>query len=228
MSVADFSFTDDLDLTDKQINTTKETYFKYADNYVTNFERTQGALEKSRPFTLDPFLTHYRNLHLTHPVLFAGCGSCRDLEFTSKQNIPTFGLDISQPMLNIARNVGIEVPLEVMDILNISFADNSFDGIFCETALSHIKKAKLDKVFKKYFQILRGGGIALIGMRLGDGRVYYTNDLTGGIRYNTTVTKKEIENKIVDTGFKIIETNICIHQKPERPPFLNLIIQKPK
>ncbi len=225
---SDYLYTDDLDLTDDQIAVTRETYFKYAGNYVFNFERTDGALEKTRPFTLDPFLSYYKKAKLTHPVLFAGCGSCRDLEFTSQQKISTYGLDISQPMLNIARKIGIDSPLEVMDILNISFADNSFDGIFCETALSHIKKANLKKVFKKYFQILRTGGIALVGMRLGNGHVYYTNDLTGGIRYNTTVTKAEIENKITEAGFTIIETNICYHQKPERPPFLNLIIQKPK
>lgn len=223
----DYFFIDALDLSDDQIATTQETYLEYADKYVSSFERVDGALEKTRPFTIDPFLNYYQKLKLTHPVLFAGCGSGRDLEFTSKQGIATIGLDISQPMLNIARKMGIESPLEVMDIKNISFAKNSFDGIFCETALSHIKKTDLGTVIGNFFRMSRPKGIALLGFRLGDGRVYYTNDSIGGVRYNTTITKKEIEDIVTREGFEVLETNICKHQISDRPPFYNLIIQKP-
>lgn len=227
MDSNDFFYTEDFDLTDEQIAITQETYLKFAGNYVFNFERIDGALENTRPVTLDPFIAHYKKFKLTQPVLFAGCGSCRDLEFASQQGIATIGLDISQPMLNIARSVGIESPLEIMDILNISYEKNSFDGIFCETALSHIKKSDLPKVIKNFLGILRPRGIALIGFRLGTGKVYFTDDSTGGVRYNTSVTKKEIKKMIAEEGLKILDTNIGEHQIKNRPPSYILIIQKP-
>lgn len=224
----DFFYTEDLDLTDEQIAETQRTYIFYAKNYVENYERKKGALENAKAATLDPFLSFYKKSQLTGPVLFIGCGSGRDMDYMNKQGISTYGVDISKPLLDIARESGIESPLEIMDVQSMDFEDLSFDGIFCETALSHIKKSKLPIILNKIYQTLRPGGISIIGLRVGDGRVYFTKDLVGGLRFNTTITQEEIHRIINTIGFNILDTNIGIHQITNRPPFYNLIIQRKK
>lgn len=227
MGTRDFFYTNDLDLTDEQIKITQETYFKFAGNYVSNFERKPGALEKTRPITLDPFIFRYKKINLNQPVLFAGCGSCRDLDFAARHQIPTFGVDVSKPLLNIARKMGVDAPLEVMDISKMEFASNSFDGIFCETALAHTKKSNLPSILKNFYHFIRPQGIALIGFRLGDGQVFYTNDSVGGFRYYTTLTRNEITSLLTTAGFHIISQKTTLHSIKSRPPFLETIVQKP-
>lgn len=224
----DFFYTEDLDLTDDQIAETQRTYIFYAKSYVENYERKKGALENTKAATLDPFVNYYKKIKLSNPVLFIGCGSGRDMDYVNRQGISTYGIDISKPLLDIARESGIESPLEIMDVQAMDFEESSFDGIFCETALSHIKKTKLPIVLNKIYQTLRPGGIAIVGLRQGDGRVYFTKDLVGGLRFNTTITQDEIHKIISTIGFNILDTNISTHQITNRPPFYNLIIQKKK
>jgi len=226
MSSTNLFFTEDLDLTDEQISITRRTYLDFADNYVTNFERTNGALERTRPYTLDPFLLHYRQNNLTHPILFAGCGSGRDLEYVNRQNIKTLGIDTSEAMINLAHKSGVNSPLSVGDLSSLTFEPEAFDGIFCETALSHIKKSELKNVVDSFYRLLKINGLALLGFRLGNGMVYGTDDATGGLRYNTTLTETEIQNLVDASKFKILETNISQHSISSRPPFYNIIIQK--
>lgn len=220
-----FYSTKDTDLTDEQIAATKLTYIAYAKEYVKNHERTKKNSKKPQIFTTD-FVNEYQKQNLTKTVLFAGCGSCRDLEYTARCGIPTYGIDISTPLLKIARRLKVDAPLEVMDILNMDFANDSFDGIFCETVLSHIKKSDLNKVLQNFHRTLRVKGIALVGFRLGDGHNYHTIEKSSGVRYNTTYSKNEAAKKIREINFKIISDKIYPHTEPNRPASVMFIIQK--
>lgn len=226
MSSRDFFYTDDLDLTDEQVAITQQTYINYARNYVENYERGSGALEKAKKSLLDPFLSQYRKAGLVGPVLFVGCGSGRDIHYINQQGIPTYGIDISKPLLDIAREEGIESPLEIIDIQNMNFEESSFDGIFCETTLSHVKKADLPIILNKFYKILRPNGIAIVGFRKGTGYVYCTNDKVGGLRYNTSVSIEKSKEIVNNSGLIILSINTEKHISTNRPPFIEIIAIK--
>lgn len=222
------SFMDNFDLTDEQIRITHQTYIDHAEDYVTNYERKEGALEFARPHTLDPFIELFKKYSLVGPVLFAGCGSGRDMQVLEQLHIESFGLDLSPKMIKIASDIGVRGSFLVGNIENLPFKNNFFDGIFCETALSHIKRGSLPSTLKHFFNKLRHNGIVLLGFREGDGHVYKTTDLTCGDRYQTTITLNLIIEMIQAAGFIVKYKKLSPHRIKSKPNFINIIAQKIK
>jgi SAM-dependent methyltransferase len=216
----------DLDLTDQQIEITRRTYFDRAQEYVKFHERRPGALEKAQLDTLDPFLNRFKQSGLSGSILFAGCGSGRDMEYANNQGLSTQGIDISPAMLEIAKNYVNGSPLAQMDITELAFPNEHFDGIFCETALSHIKKSELPIALNSFYKTLSSNGLVLFGFRQGDGHVYAVRDAFGLERYNTTLTIEEAEALITDSKFQILNINIAVHALPNRPNFIDIIAKK--
>lgn len=224
----DYAFMDNTDITDAQIKETQETYKKFAAEYVVHYERKQKTVNLSRSRTIDPFISYFKENNLKGKILFAGCGSGRDLQIAENLGFKVCGIDISQQMLKIARDFDIKSSLQVMDLLNMKFHPNSFDGIFCESALSHIKKADLSEVLSKFHSILNPKGILLSTFRLGNGNVYYTKDELEGRRFNTTFTMSGIKKLIKNNKFVILSIQVRSHLVPSRPKFVNVISQNSK
>lgn len=214
-------FLDQNDLTDKQVEITRQTYQEYADRYVLNYERRQGALEEARLFTIDPFLRAFEKYNLSGKILFAGCGSGRDLQEASKQGFTCVGVDTSLHMINIGKIMGIKEPLMEMNIEELDLPNHSFAGIFCETAIAHVKKKSLPSVLKNFARLLVNGGLLLVTFRKGEGRVYRTEDKVGGRRYYTTFLPKEVISILNESGFEVISKSS--HKVGNRPPYYNLL-----
>jgi len=214
-------FLEQIDLSDEQIAETRVTYESNADKYVLNYERRPGALEEARLFTLDPFLRALEKYNLKGKILFTGCGSGRDLEEATRQGFNCVGIDTSLHMINIGKIMGIASPLMEMNMEKMDFPSNSFDGIFCETAIAHVKKKSLNSLLLSFKKVLTSGGMLLITFRKGDGRVYLTEDKAGGKRYYITVTRRRAEKYLKDLGFEIIGKSS--HKVGDRPPYYNLL-----
>lgn len=224
--MADFSFTSDTDLTDQEIETTQKTYDEHALDYVTHFERHPYALKHAKPFTIDPFLSYYESFKLDGPILFAGCGSGRDMEVISKKGIECVGVDISPNMVKLAKRYCKSAKIEVADLRNLNFPNNFFSGIFCESALSHVKKSELQHTILGFSRTLRRHGIALLTFRQNDGHVYYTEDLVGGKRYNTTILRSEIDRILAKSDLATLSVQIHTHPVSDRPAFINFFVEK--
>lgn len=224
--MADFSFTNDVDLTDQEVAVTQKTYDEHALEYVTHFERHPYALKHAKPFTIDPFLAYYDSLKLSGPVLFVGCGSGRDLEVVNKKGIECVGIDSSSSMISLAKKYCKSADLKIMDMRNLEFPKNYFSGIFCESALSHIKKSELLHTILGFSQILKRHGVALLTFRQNNGHVYYTEDLVGGKRYNTTILRSEIDRILAKSGLATLSVQIHSHPVPDRPAFMNFFVEK--
>lgn len=221
----ELKFLDESDLTDEMVEITRRTYEAKADRYVLSYERRQGALEEARLFTLDPFLRMMKKKKVGGKILFAGCGSGRDMGEAVRQGYECVGIDISEPMLNIGKIMGIEAPMMIMNLESLAFPVSSFGGIFCETALAHVKKKHLSEVLKHYSERIVDGGVALITFRLGNGRVYEVEDIVGK-RFFTSVTENEGVSLVRDAGFKI--ESRTYHQVGGRPAYYDLIVSKHK
>lgn len=222
----EFAFLENTDLTDRQIAKTRITYELNADKYVLNYERRWGALEEARLFTLDPFLKLFKEVKKEEKILFIGCGSGRDMEEAHNQGFSCVGIDISSHMINIGKIMGINQPMLQMDLENLNFPDESFGGIYCETALAHVKKTNLKKVLSDFNKMLTKKGVMLLSFRKGDGRVYFTDDKVDGKRYYNTVCEEVGDSYIKAAGFGIISKST--HQVGTKPPYYNLLTVKNK
>lgn len=221
----ELKFLDDLDLTDDMVEITRKTYESKADKYVLSYERRAGALQEARLFTLDPFLRMMKKRKVEGKILFAGCGSGRDMEEARREGFDCVGIDTSESMINIGKIMEVQSPMLVMDLQKLAFTNESFGGVFCETALAHVKKEHLKVILARYWEIMFDGGVALIAFRMGDGRVYEIEDMVGK-RFFTTVTEKEGIRLIKEAGFRI--ESKTTYSVGGRPPYFDLIVTKNK
>jgi len=214
------TFLDQTELSDDQISKTRDAYEINADKYVLNYERRLGALDEARLFTLDPFLKLFQSSGQMGKILFAGCGSGRDMQEAVRKGFTCVGIDISTHMLNIGKIIGLNSPLIYMDIEKMDFPDNSFDGIFCDTAITHIKKKGIEAVISDFKRLLAPGGVLFVSFRKGDGMVYMTDDKVGK-RYYMTTTPKRADRYLTEAGFEIISKSS--HKIGLRPAYYNLL-----
>ena len=134
-------------LVEQGYNKIAETYYSHRDLNKFNKE-----LEKFASFLSDT----------TH-VLDVGCGAgIPTTKFLVNKGIKVTGIDLSDTMLRLARENAPSAQFIKMDMNDLKFDENTFDGIISVFALFHVPKENHFDIFKKFFDILKPGGILLI------------------------------------------------------------------
>ncbi|ORE90296.1 class I SAM-dependent methyltransferase [Acuticoccus yangtzensis] len=96
--------------------------------------------------------------------LEAGVGSGSALPLYG-DNVDLVGVDLSHDMLKIARGrvdaglKNVEAILE-MDLMNLAFADASFDGVVCMFTITAVPDAA--QVMREFARVVKPGGIVMI------------------------------------------------------------------
>ncbi|MBM3234408.1 class I SAM-dependent methyltransferase [Candidatus Pacearchaeota archaeon] len=100
-------------------------------------------------------------------ILDLGCGSGDHAYFFQQKGLDVIAVDISEEMINLCKKKGINA--FIMDIEDLKFEDNTFDGIWAVTSLLHIPKSKLPAVIDKLHKILKKNGILHVCVKEGIG-----------------------------------------------------------
>lgn len=100
-------------------------------------------------------------------VLDAGCGTGFSMEVLAEHGLDCVGIDISQPMLDIAKRKGFKV--KKADFAKLPFRDNAFDAVVSISSLQWIYGKSYDdildkyaKVAKEFHRVLKKGGKAVV------------------------------------------------------------------
>ena len=102
-------------------------------------------------------------------VLDAGCGTGNFSFKLAKKGCKVTGIDISQPMLEKARNKlknspkNLAVEFKQMDALNLDFAAEHFDHAFSMATVEFIPDDKKPKFIKELLRVVKPGGRVLVG-----------------------------------------------------------------
>ena len=94
-------------------------------------------------------------------MLELGCGTGHWSDYFSKKGFNVTGIDISDAMLNVAKNKKINVKFKIADSQNIPFNDESFQIISSITMLEFVDNP--DKVIKEIYRVLKKGGWLILG-----------------------------------------------------------------
>ena len=140
-------------------------------------------------------------------VLDLGCGAgIPTAKFLVKNGIRVTGIDLSDNMLGMARENVPDAKFIKMDINEIKFKENTFDGIISVYTLFHIPKQNHFLIFKKIFEILKPGGILLIntGVSESEGMSNFFGVPMFWSNYNPKTTLDLIKK----AGFSIISEDI--------------------
>lgn len=105
-------------------------------------------------------------------ILDVGCGDGRDANYMTGKGFIVTGIDLSERMLAIARKRNHNIVFKQMDIRDLSFKDESFDGILCSFALIHVQNNEIPKTMKGFERVLKSGGKFAIFAQQGESDHY--------------------------------------------------------
>ncbi len=139
---------------------TKQAYDEYADK----FNRTFGE-----DFETD--VIHRAALFIEklsgNKILDLGSGPGNHAEYFAKKGFDVLCVDISEKMIALCKKKGLRT--EVMDIENLAFPAQSFDGVWAMASLLHIPKSNITGVISNIAKILKPGGILAVSVKEGSG-----------------------------------------------------------
>ena len=105
-------------------------------------------------------------------VLDAGCGAGEPVaKSLVDYGFRVTGIDVSRSMLDLAKKQVPHGEFLEGDITNLTFPDETFDGVVSLYTIWHISKHKHDLAFQNFYRVLKPGGILFFntGIRQMDG-----------------------------------------------------------
>ena len=180
----------------EELEKTYEVYSKYAKEYV----------ESTYPNLLQYQLTQFISyVPKGAKLLDIGCGSGKDVEFLTEEGFDILGVDYSEAMIKEAEEKVPNGKFVVEDMRNLSFDDNSYDGIWCCASLIHIPKESAVDVLKKFKATLKDNGILYLAVIEGEGEEMVEFPQSKNMpRFFAFYKQPEIEELFTILGFKII------------------------
>lgn len=142
-------------------------------------------------------------------ILDLGCGPGHHSNFFSNQNFKVTGIDLSSEMIKLAKKEFTDIDFKVMDISDLDFEVNTFDGIWASASLLHIPKNNIKLILKKIKEILVNNGILYISLKEGKGSEIFNDVRYGGVdKFYVYYKLDEIKNILEDIGFNILDIEL--------------------
>lgn len=142
-------------------------------------------------------------------ILDLGCGPGRDAKYFSKKGYEVVGVDFSEKMLQIAREIAPKAKFLKQDLRRVKLPINSFDGIWCFFVLLHLKRKEVFQLLKRIQLILKRNGILFIATKYGRGEIIEKEHLDESLKmFETYFQRDEIEQLIRDAGFELLMTDL--------------------
>lgn len=137
-------------------------------------------------------------------ILDVGCGNGKDCKYISQKGFDINGIDLSVGMLNIAREKVPTGKFEIMDITNITYPDDSYDGIISNCSLFHIPMEELPKTLESFRRILKPNGKLLLILQEGNGEMMVEEPYRPGVHiYMNYFSTEQIEELLKQYGFEV-------------------------
>ena len=149
---------------------------------------------------IDQFLESLEGLK----VLDVGCGNGRDCKYIFQQEFHVRGIDLSKNMLSIAQELVPDVQFEIMDLTNITYPENSYDGIISNCSLFHVPVEELPKTLDSFSKVLKPNGKLLLILQEGLGETMIEEPYRKGVYiYMNYFSVQQLENILAKHRFEI-------------------------
>lgn len=181
-------------------NYIQKTIDFYNTSFDEYFNKTLNLQDKS---WLEKFTSF---LNPSSKILDIGCAFGRDSKYFSENNFEAYGIDLSIKMIKKAKEFSPLSKFFVMDMMNLKFDDNFFDGIWCSAALLHLNKKDALLAMKEFKRVLKNDGVLYLNLKEGEGEKYITDDRYNNVeKFYSYYSEFEIKNILKKENFKIID-----------------------
>ena len=182
---------------DEHGNIVREGYDKIARKYYQDRNLLKNKKE------IDDFIAHLADSAV---VLDIGCGGGDPvLKTLVERGYKATGIDFSQGMLEVAKEMVPEAELIQGDIMKADFEVESFDGIISTYAVIHIHKTQHPALYQKMYNWLKPGGVMLVSIARDEGGEDYASpDYYGVEMVWSHPPASESLQMIKNAGFNIL------------------------
>lgn len=164
-------------------------------------------------------------------VLDLGCGPGRDSSYLALKGLEVVGVDYSTQMIAKAKELHDNIShlvFKTMDMNNLTFEKESFDGVWASASLLHIPKRGLPHVFMEIYRVLNKGGTLFVSVMKGVGEKFtvetkYAKPIE---RFFTFFSLKEIQSYLKKAGFNLFEMNTNPSTSRQSTIWLNIFSRK--
>ena len=179
------------------------TYDSVAQEYKKRYE-TYGDQNHMQSF-LDKFISFLKKGAV---VLDIGSGAGFDSKYLVDKGLKVTGIDLSDEMLKVAREIVPEAVFMKMDMGSLDFPQESFDGVWASASLVHVPRRDIKKVILEIKRVLKPQGIVYLSLKQGMGEKFVVNkgkgNLEGARRFFSYYQKEEVVKLIEGNGYKLI------------------------
>lgn len=198
---------------------TIEFYDKNVDEYMKQTDQLQE---------LDWLKKFSSYLAKNSKVLDLGCGYGRDCRYFVKNGFETYGVDLSSGMIKKARQEVKQAKFFVMNVLDLKFQDNFFDGIWCSATLVHLFKKNVLEALGEIYRVLKNGGTLYLNLKEGEGEKLVKDERYGGAeKFYSYFKEDEIRDLIAKSGFEMLSLKlICSEKKYNVNSWYDLLAKK--
>lgn len=91
-------------------------------------------------------------------ILIPGIGYGRNAKPFIENNIEVTGIEISQSAIDLAKKLGLDIPIHHGSVSEMPFDDKKYEGIYCYALLHLLNEADRKKFIKASFEQLKPGG----------------------------------------------------------------------
>jgi SAM-dependent methyltransferase len=186
------------------MNNSKKVTIKSYDDTASEYYRVVSKFE-----LLPEIKKFSKKVKKDGRILDLGCGPGHHSKYFSTQNFKVTGIDLSSEMIKLAKSEFGGLDFRVMDILDLDFEENSFDGVWASASLLHINKNQLELILIKIKEILINDGILYISLKEGKGSELFNDIRYGGVeKFYVYYKFEEIKNILWSVGLEILEINL--------------------
>jgi ubiquinone/menaquinone biosynthesis C-methylase UbiE len=138
-------------------------------------------------------------------ILDAGCGPSGHISaYIHQFGHRVIGVDISDRCVEIAAQSNPNIAFYRMDMTELDFPDQNFDGIISYYSIIDTPKSAISKIFQEYYRVLKSNGYLLIVVKEGDAEGYIDSLLDIPVKiYFTQFRSHEIRKYLLDHGFEV-------------------------
>jgi len=188
-------------------NTTKKTIQAYNET-AKHYESLHNDIQE-----IETMIKDFIRIIPGKKILDVGCAHGRDAKYFTENGFQVTGIDLSKNLLALARKNAPQAKFLQMDMRNLHFIDNAFDGIWACASFLHLPKKDALKTLQEFRRVLQNQGVLYLGVKKGLGEQWIERkENQGQQKFFAFYSKKEIGCLVKQAGFQIIKI-ICESDK---------------
>lgn len=137
-------------------------------------------------------------------VLDAGCGPGRDTEYLTEKGLDVTGIDLAEGMIEHAKD-NKKGLFKKMDIRDLEFEDNNFEGIWCNTVMHFFPPEQMPEILDELKRVLKDEGVFYISFKIGEGT--FMRERYGSEVKQYLIPEKKARKMLEEKGLQIKDVN---------------------